>query len=94
MSDTPRVDSVIAGNGIEPHHAPRLQNFARELERENTRLRAALGPVGIDALTNMINENIRKQRCETYDEWQAEVCRVLTDLANTRLSLPADDKNP
>lgn len=31
----------------------------------------------IDALTNMIDENIRKGRCGTYDEWQAEVERVL-----------------
>lgn len=30
-----------------------------------------------DALTNMIDENIRKQRCGTYEEWQAEVQRVL-----------------
>ncbi len=30
-----------------------------------------------DALTNMIDENIRRQRCGTYDEWQAEVVRVL-----------------
>lgn len=95
MSDTPRVDSVIAGSAIEPHHAPRLQGFARELERETTRLRAALGAAGIDAITNMIDENIRKQRCGTYDDWQAEVRRVLTDLANAEIShAPSADKIP
>ncbi len=84
MNETPRVDACITGWGIEPHHAPTLQNLARELERENTKIRVALGAVGIDAITNMIDENIRKQRCGTYDEWQAEVRRVLADLANVQ----------
>ena len=32
----------------------------------------------VDAITNMIDENIRKSRCGNYDEWQAAVQSVLT----------------
>jgi hypothetical protein len=36
-------------------------------------------PEMIDALTNLIDENIRKSRCETYDEWQTAIEKLLTE---------------
>ncbi len=33
----------------------------------------------IDAITNLIDESIRKGRCEDYSEWQAAVEKLLTE---------------
>ncbi len=43
---------------------------------------ALLADATVDALTNMIDYNIRKGACATYDDWQAEVVRVLNGVAN------------
>lgn len=75
MNNTTKTDALERtpfGDGNAARTA--FVQLCRELESENTRLR---GPDVIDAITNMIDENIRKGRCGTYDEWQAEVVRVL-----------------